>query len=127
MNVTVDNVCLDFIVNCIRHLMGYTLSCLLANAAMCRTNKSKSWLLITVTLHTCINDVKHALLFDTLVKRGVPLYIIRIIRFWYTSQTMYVRWNNVMSSGFKVTNGVRQGGIYPRTYFVYMPTNLAEC
>ena len=55
--------------------------------------------------------VNHSKLFDTLVKRGVPLYIIRIIRFWYTSQTMYVRWNNVISSGFKVTNGVRQGGI----------------
>ena len=55
--------------------------------------------------------VNHSKLFDTLVKRGVPFYIIRIIRFWYTSQTMYVRWNNVMSSGFKVSNGVRQCGI----------------
>ena len=55
--------------------------------------------------------VNHSKLFDTLVKRGVPFYIIRIIRFWYTSQTMYVRWNNVMSSGFNVSNGVRQGGI----------------
>ena len=44
--------------------------------------------------------VNHSKLFDTLVIRGVPLYIIRIKRFWYTSQTMYVRWNNVMSSGF---------------------------
>ena len=57
------------------------------------------------------NRVNQSKLFDTLVKRGVHFYIIRIIRFWYTSQTMYVRWNNVMSSGFKVTNGVRQGGI----------------
>ena len=64
--------------------------------------------------------VNHSKLFDTLVKRGVPLYIIRIIRFWYTSQTMYVRWNNVMSSGFKVTNGVRQGGILsPYLFCVY--------
>ena len=55
--------------------------------------------------------VNHSKLFETLAKRGVLLYIIRIMRFWYTSQTMYVHWNNVMSSGFKVTNGVRQGGI----------------
>ena len=64
--------------------------------------------------------VNHSKLFDTLAKRGVPLYIIRIMRFWYTSQTMYVRWNNVMSSGFKVTNGVRQGGILsPYLFCVY--------
>ena len=64
--------------------------------------------------------VNHSKLFDTLVKRGDPFYIIRIIRFWYTSQTMYVRWNNVMSSGFKVSNGVRQGGILsPYLFCVY--------
>ena len=62
--------------------------------------------------------VNHSKLFDTLVKRGVPhYYLIRIIRFWYTSQTMYVRWNNVMSSGFKVTIGVRQGGILSQYLF----------
>ena len=33
---------------------------------------------------------------------------------------MYDRWNNVMSSGFKVTNGVRQGGILsPYLFCVY--------
>ena len=79
------------------------------------------------SVYSCILDaskafdrVNHSKLFDTLVKRGVPLYIIRIMRFWYTSQTMYVRWNNVMSSGFKVTNGVRQGGILsPYLFCVY--------
>ena len=34
---------------------------------------------------------------------------------------MYVRWNNVISSGFGVTNGVRQGGILsPYIFCVYM-------
>ena len=59
--------------------------------------------------------VNHFKLFATLSKRNVPMYryIIRILIFWYTSQTrpMYVRWNNTMSTGFNVSNGVRQGGI----------------
>ena len=65
--------------------------------------------------------VSHYVLFDKLLKRGVPLYVVRILIFWYTSQTMYVRWNNVLSSGFGVSNGVRQGGILSSYLFcVYM-------
>ena len=76
--------------------------------------------MMSIDASKAFDRVNHSKLFDTLVKRGVPLYIIRIIRFWYTSQTMYVRWNNVMSSGFKVTNGVRQGGILsPYLFCVY--------
>ena len=55
--------------------------------------------------------VNHFKLFTTLSKRNAPMYIIRILIFWYTSQTMYVLWNNTMSTGFNVSNGVRQGGI----------------
>ena len=65
--------------------------------------------------------VNHYVLFDKPLKRGVPLYVVRILIFWYTSQTMYVRWNNVISSGFGVSNGVRQGGILsPYLFCVYM-------
>ena len=76
--------------------------------------------MLLIDASKAFDRVNHSKLFDTLVKRGVPFYIIRIIRFWYTSQTMYVRWNNVMSSGFKVSNGVRQGGILsPYLFCVY--------
>ena len=63
--------------------------------------------------------VNHYVLFDKLVKRGVPLYIVRILVFWYNVQK--IRWNNTMSDSFSVTNGVRQGGILsPYLFCVYM-------
>ena len=79
-------------------------------------------------VYTCFLDaskafdrVNHFKLFTTLSKRNVPMYIIRILIFWYTSQTMYVRWNNTMSTGFNVSNGVRQGGILsPYLFCIYV-------
>ena len=58
-----------------------------------------------------IYSVNHSELFDTDVKRGVPFYTIRILRFRYTSQAMHLSCNDVMSGGFKVSNGACQGGI----------------
>ena len=54
------------------------------------------------------NRVNRYVLFDKLLKRGVPLYVVRLLICWYATQTMYVRYNNVMSSGVGVCNGVRQ-------------------
>ena len=65
--------------------------------------------------------VNHSVLFDKLEKRGVPGYIIRILAFWYSNQKMMIRWGNIMSESFNVTNGVRQGGILsPYLFNVYM-------
>ena len=35
--------------------------------------------------------LKHSLLFEKLIDRNIPGYIIRIMMYWYASQTMYVR------------------------------------
>ena len=41
--------------------------------------------------------------------------------YWYASQTMYVRWSGILSHGFHVANGVRQGGILsPFLFNVYI-------
>ena len=80
------------------------------------------------TVFTCFLDaskafdrVSHYKLFMKLVSRGVPYYIVRLLVFWYTCQRMSVRWGNVYSSSFTVTNGVRQGGILsPFLFNVYV-------
>ena len=65
--------------------------------------------------------VKHSILFTKLLNRGAPKYIVRILMYWYSHQNMCVRWGGVISSTFKVSNGVRQGGILsPYLFNVYM-------
>ena len=64
--------------------------------------------------------LKHFPLFQKLIDRKVPGFITRIMIYWYASQTMYVRWSGILSHGFHVTNGVRQGGILsPYLFNVY--------
>ena len=52
--------------------------------------------------------VNHYVLFDKLIKRGVPRYLVRILIYWYSNQRMFIRWGNIMSESFNVSNGVKQ-------------------
>ncbi len=80
------------------------------------------------TMFTCFIDaskafdrVNHDKLFLKLTKGGVPSFLIRILVYWYLHQTTRVRWGNVTSIPFHVTNGVRQGGILsPFLFNMYM-------
>ena len=61
------------------------------------------------------------LFFRKLIDRKVPIYLVKILCYWYQHQIMSVRWGCSISKGFNVTNGVRQGGVLSPTLFnVYM-------
>ena len=65
--------------------------------------------------------INHWTLFRKLIKRKIHWQIIRLMVFWYCTQSFSVTWGNHMSSCFNVTNGVRQGGILsPILFSVYM-------
>ena len=65
--------------------------------------------------------VRHDILFDLLVSRGLPLPVVRLLRSWYSTQNLSVRWRNALSSPFTVSNGVRQGGVLsPVLFSIYL-------
>ena len=45
---------------------------------------------------------------------------MRIMMYWYRTQTICVQLGNMCSAYFRVSNGVRQGGILSKNYFVYV-------
>ena len=65
--------------------------------------------------------INHWRLFTKLIDKHVPLFVVKLLVFWYSQQQMNIRWGNTVSSSFHVTNGVKQGGIIsPVLFNVYM-------
>jgi hypothetical protein len=65
--------------------------------------------------------VNHWTLYHKMLKRGVPVYIVRLLVNCYIVQLFCVRWGTAVSSSFNVSNGVWQGGILsPKLFTVYM-------
>ena len=61
------------------------------------------------------------LLFQKLLSRNAPLFIVKILAMWYTHQRMCIKWGNAISPSFTVSHGVKQGGIIsPILFNVYM-------
>ena len=61
--------------------------------------------------------VNHNKLFKSLYKAGLPHGILQILVCWYNKLFVTVRWNGHLSNCFKVSCGVRQGGILSPSAF----------
>ena len=61
------------------------------------------------------------LLFQKLITKDFPVFIIKILAYWYCHQEMHVRCGSTSTSSCHVSNGVMQGGILsPMLFNVYM-------
>jgi len=68
--------------------------------------------------YDCVNHYK---LFTSLLKAGVPRWLIDILVNWYSKLFVAVRWNECLSRYFKVGSGVRQGSpLSPALFNVFV-------
>ena len=66
-------------------------------------------------------------LFSKLMHRKVPKEVINVLLSWYTKSSMQVRWNDSLSTCFRTSAGVRQGGVLsPILFALYIEDILGE-
>lgn len=65
--------------------------------------------------------VHYVKLFKILLNKGLCPMVTRLLVYMYTHQRVNVRWGNTTSKSFKVTNGVKQGGVLsPILFSIYI-------
>jgi hypothetical protein len=81
----------------------------------------------SVDMSKAFDRVNHCVLFMKLMKRRVPVIIIKLLRNWYSKCVAMVRWGGAYSKLFRVLSGVRQGGVMsPVLFAVYVNDILCK-
>ena len=79
-----------------------------------------------VDVKKAFDSVSHDILLDKLHHIGIPDSIVNIIRFWYSNQFTQVKYQNSLSNEWKLSNGVRQGGVLSGILFCIYIDSLID-
>ena len=83
-------------------------------------NRSDCFLLLLNVLKA-FDRVEYVKLFQTLLNRKICPTVLRLIMHMYVNQKILIRWYQLMSHTWAISNGVRQGGVLsPILYSVYV-------
>lgn len=81
----------------------------------------------TIDISKAFDKVNYYILFSKLLKRYVPKNIVKTLVDWYTNSYIYVKWSGVLSTCYKISSGVRQGGVLsPVLFNLYVDDVLIE-
>ena len=83
--------------------------------------------LCALDLRKAFDKMNHHGLFITLMKRMVPINLLRTLEYWFSMCFTCVRWRNTFSNFFKINCGVRQGGVLSAYFFALYIDDIIKC
>jgi len=78
--------------------------------------------LCSLDLMKAFDRMNHGILFNKLMDRNIPKYLVNLLREWYSKVFNAVRWGSEISKFIKLEAGVRQGGILSPYLFAVLST-----
>ena len=66
------------------------------------------------------------ILFEKLLARNIPAIVVRVLIFSYEKQTAFVKWGNVKSEMFTISNGTKQGAVLSPPFFALYLDDLIK-
>ena len=83
--------------------------------------------LVLLDASKAFDRVSYDRLFNVLLERNMCPRIVRLLYCMYTHQQYYVKWNNVRSNLFNVSNGVKHGSVIsPLLFSIYIDELLSK-
>ena len=83
------------------------------------------------TVNVCCLDISKAFdkvchrgLLIKLLNRGVPIFLVLVLKSWFSKSFCTVKWNNTFSQSFQTIAGVRQGGVLSLILFSVYGDNI---
>jgi hypothetical protein len=70
-----------------------------------------------VDFNKAFDRVNYWRLFNELLNDGVNTCIVKLLAFWYSNQAVAVRWLNVVTDTFGISNGTKQGSLLSPYFF----------
>ena len=88
--------------------------------------RSTSGYVAFLDANKAFDKINHWILFKKLIARGAPIYLVKVLCYWYQNQSMYIKWVSTFSVKFHATNGVCQGGVLFSLLLMYMSMSLVS-
>ena len=79
-----------------------------------------------IDISKAFDSVNHEKLIKKLSRKGIPDYVTRLIEYWYQNQFVKVKYKSCYSAEWRISNGVRQGGILSGLFFNIYIDSLLE-